>query len=168
MTDKFPLGALMEKGLQVRTGQTHVQRYTKDLLEKIEDGTLDTTFLISHRLPLEDAARGEQQPVDAAGPPAARRQLRQRRHSRVSIEGGGVFALLRREADGREGRLVVSMSQAHVHRRPARVRQEELLQGLGREMAAASRRHVRRERAPDDEVGPLSHEVVAEARGFRD
>lgn len=58
MTDKFPLGALMEKGLQVRTGQTHVQRYTKELLDKIEDGTLDTTFLISHRLPLEDAARG--------------------------------------------------------------------------------------------------------------
>ena len=48
----------MEKGLQVRSGQTHVQRYTKDLLEKIEDGTLDTTFLISHRLPLEDAPRG--------------------------------------------------------------------------------------------------------------
>ncbi|MEE4205335.1 MAG: zinc-dependent alcohol dehydrogenase [Erythrobacter sp.] len=58
MTDKFPLGALMEKGLQVKTGQTHVQRYTKDLLAKIEDGTIDTTFLISHRLPLEDAARG--------------------------------------------------------------------------------------------------------------
>ncbi|WP_170005694.1 zinc-dependent alcohol dehydrogenase [Pseudopontixanthobacter vadosimaris] len=58
MTDKFPLGALMEKGLQVRTGQTHVQRYTKDLLKKIEEGTLDTTFMISHRLPLEDAARG--------------------------------------------------------------------------------------------------------------
>ncbi|MFB0612530.1 zinc-dependent alcohol dehydrogenase [Aurantiacibacter poecillastricola] len=57
-TDKFPLGALMEKGLQVRSGQTHVQRYTKDLLEKIDDGTLDTTFMISHRLPLEDAARG--------------------------------------------------------------------------------------------------------------
>ncbi|QIQ85366.1 zinc-dependent alcohol dehydrogenase [Erythrobacter sp.] len=58
MTDKFPLGALMEKGLQVKTGQTHVQRYTKPLLDKIEDGTLDTTFLISHRLPLEEAARG--------------------------------------------------------------------------------------------------------------
>ena len=58
MTDKFPLGALMEKGLQVRSGQTHVQRYTKPLLEKIEDGTLDTTFLISHRLPLEEAPRG--------------------------------------------------------------------------------------------------------------
>ncbi|WBY16375.1 glutathione-dependent formaldehyde dehydrogenase [Erythrobacteraceae bacterium WH01K] len=58
MTDKFPLGALMEKGLQVRAGQTHVQRYTKPLLDKIEDGTIDTTFLISHRLPLEDAPRG--------------------------------------------------------------------------------------------------------------
>ena len=58
MTDKFPLGALMEKGLQVRAGQTHVQRYPKPLLDKIEDGTIDTTFLISHRLPLEDAARG--------------------------------------------------------------------------------------------------------------
>ena len=58
MTDKFPLGALMEKGLQVRGGQTHVQKYTRPLLEKIEDGTLDTTFLISHRLPLERAAEG--------------------------------------------------------------------------------------------------------------
>ncbi|MDZ4306930.1 zinc-binding dehydrogenase, partial [Allopontixanthobacter sp.] len=58
MTDKFPLGALMEKGLQVRSGQTHVQKYTRPLLEKIEDGTLDTTFLISHRLPLDEAVKG--------------------------------------------------------------------------------------------------------------
>ena len=58
LTDKFPLGAVMEKGLQLRTGQTHVQRYMKDLLARIEDGTLDTTFLISHRLPLENAADG--------------------------------------------------------------------------------------------------------------
>ncbi|WP_062341985.1 zinc-dependent alcohol dehydrogenase [Novosphingobium sp. CCH12-A3] len=58
LADKFPLGALMEKGLQLRTGQTHVQRYVKDLLARIEDGTLDTTFLISHRLPLEEAATG--------------------------------------------------------------------------------------------------------------
>ncbi|MAM39972.1 MAG: glutathione-dependent formaldehyde dehydrogenase [Erythrobacter sp.] len=56
--DKFPLGALMEKGVQVRAGQTHVQRYIKDLLHKIGEGELDTTFLISHRLPLEEAARG--------------------------------------------------------------------------------------------------------------
>ena len=58
MTDKWPLGAMMEKGLQLRGGQTHVQKYTKDLLAKIEDGTLDTTFLISHRLPLERASEG--------------------------------------------------------------------------------------------------------------
>ena len=56
--DKFPLGALMEKGLQLRTGQTHTQRYTKDLLERIGEGEIDTTFLISHRLPLEDAPEG--------------------------------------------------------------------------------------------------------------
>ena len=58
MTDKWPLGAIMEKGLQIRGGQTHVQKYTGDLLAKIEDGTLDTTFLISHHLPLEKAAEG--------------------------------------------------------------------------------------------------------------
>lgn len=58
LADKFPTGALMEKGIQLRTGQTHVQRYIKDLLAKIEDGSLDTTFLISHRLPLEDAPKG--------------------------------------------------------------------------------------------------------------
>jgi threonine dehydrogenase-like Zn-dependent dehydrogenase len=58
MVDKFPLGALMQKGLEVRTGQTHVQRYTHDLLRRIGEGEIDTTFLISHRLPLEQAAEG--------------------------------------------------------------------------------------------------------------
>jgi threonine dehydrogenase-like Zn-dependent dehydrogenase len=57
-TDKFPLGALMEKGLTVRSGQTHVQKYSDKLLQMILDGKIDTTFLISHRLPLEDAAEG--------------------------------------------------------------------------------------------------------------
>jgi len=56
--DKFPLGALMEKGLQLRTGQTHVQHYTADLLRRIGEGEIDTTFLISHRLPLEQAPEG--------------------------------------------------------------------------------------------------------------
>lgn len=56
--DKFPLGAMMEKGLQLRTGQTHVQKYTAPLLEKILDGEIDTTFLISHRLPLEQGPEG--------------------------------------------------------------------------------------------------------------
>jgi threonine dehydrogenase-like Zn-dependent dehydrogenase len=58
MADKFPLGALMEKGLTIKSGQTHVQRYTKELLELIQQGKLDTTFLISHRLPLEEAPKG--------------------------------------------------------------------------------------------------------------
>jgi threonine dehydrogenase-like Zn-dependent dehydrogenase len=56
--DNFPIGAMMEKGIEIRTGQTHVQRYTKDLLRRIEAGELDTTFLISHRLPLEQAPDG--------------------------------------------------------------------------------------------------------------
>jgi threonine dehydrogenase-like Zn-dependent dehydrogenase len=55
MLDKWPLGAMMEKGLELRSGQTHVQRYTRDLLQRIERGEIDTTFLISHRLPLEEA-----------------------------------------------------------------------------------------------------------------
>ena len=58
MADKFPIGALMEKGLSLKTGQTHVQKYTAKLLQLILEGKIDTTFLISHRLPLEDAPKG--------------------------------------------------------------------------------------------------------------
>ena len=53
--DKFPLGQMMEKGLTIKQGQTHVQRYTKKLLDLIMDGKIDTTFLISHHASLEDA-----------------------------------------------------------------------------------------------------------------
>ena len=49
---------MMEKGLTVKTGQTHVQKYLPQLLEMIGNGELDTTFLISHRLPLEQAVEG--------------------------------------------------------------------------------------------------------------
>lgn len=56
--DKIPIGAMMQKGLQIRTGQTHVQTYLRPLLEMIGEGRIDTTFLISHRLPLEDAPEG--------------------------------------------------------------------------------------------------------------
>ena len=58
VTDKFPIGALMEKGLSVKSGQTHVQKYMPELLKKIMEGELDTTFLISHRLNLEEAPKG--------------------------------------------------------------------------------------------------------------
>jgi threonine dehydrogenase-like Zn-dependent dehydrogenase len=54
--DKFPLGQMMEKGLTVKTGQTHVQRYTRKLLDLIQADQLDTTFMISHREPLSRAA----------------------------------------------------------------------------------------------------------------
>jgi threonine dehydrogenase-like Zn-dependent dehydrogenase len=58
VTDKFPIGALMEKGLSVKSGQTHVQKYMPQLLEMILEGKLDTTFLISHRMTLEEAPIG--------------------------------------------------------------------------------------------------------------
>src|SRR6201994_2135256 len=58
ITDKFPIGALMEKGLSIKSGQTHVQKYMPKLLEMILEGKLDTTFLISPRLPLEQAPAG--------------------------------------------------------------------------------------------------------------
>ncbi|HEU4592958.1 MAG TPA: hypothetical protein VFS13_18770 [Steroidobacteraceae bacterium] len=58
MADKFPIGAMMEKGLSIKSGQTHVQRFTGELLQMILDGKIDTTFLISHHLDLEDAAMG--------------------------------------------------------------------------------------------------------------
>jgi len=56
--DKFPLGAFMEKGLTLKTGQTHVQHYMPGLLNAIMEGQIDTTFLISHHLPLENAPDG--------------------------------------------------------------------------------------------------------------
>jgi threonine dehydrogenase-like Zn-dependent dehydrogenase len=58
MADKFPIGAMMEKGLSIKSGQTHVQKYTEKLLQLILEDKIDTTFLISHRLALEDAPKG--------------------------------------------------------------------------------------------------------------
>ena len=54
LVDKIPLGALMNKGLTVRTGQTHVNRWTDDLLKRIEDGQIDPSFVITHTVALED------------------------------------------------------------------------------------------------------------------
>ena len=58
LADKFPIGAIFGKALQVRCGQTHVQKYMKPLLERIEGNDIDPTVIISHRLPLSEAARG--------------------------------------------------------------------------------------------------------------
>src|SRR4051812_26341991 len=53
--DKIPMGAFMNKGLTMKTGQTHMHRYMKPLLEKIEAGQIDPSFVITHRLKLEQA-----------------------------------------------------------------------------------------------------------------
>ena len=54
LIDKIPFGALMNKGLTVRTGQTHVNRWTDDLLRRISDGQIDPSFVITHTVALED------------------------------------------------------------------------------------------------------------------
>jgi len=56
--DKFPMGAVVNRSLTIRTGQCHVQRYMKPLLERIERGEIDPSFVITHRLPLRDAPAG--------------------------------------------------------------------------------------------------------------
>jgi threonine dehydrogenase-like Zn-dependent dehydrogenase len=56
--DKFPLGSLMNRGLTIRTGQCHVHRYLRPLLERIERGDIDPTFVISHQMKLDEVARG--------------------------------------------------------------------------------------------------------------
>jgi threonine dehydrogenase-like Zn-dependent dehydrogenase len=54
LVDKIPFGAAMNKGLTIRTGQTHVKRWTDELLQRISDGQIDPSFVITHSVPLED------------------------------------------------------------------------------------------------------------------
>ena len=56
--DKFPFGAAFSKGLTFKMGQTHVHRYMKPLLQKVESGEIDPSFVITHRINLEDAPKG--------------------------------------------------------------------------------------------------------------
>lgn len=53
--DKVPFGAAFGKGIQMRMGQTHMHKYMKPLLERIEKGQIDPSFVISHRITLDDA-----------------------------------------------------------------------------------------------------------------
>jgi len=55
LLDNMPMGAFVNKALTMKTGQTHVHRYLKPLMEKIEKGEIDPSFLITHRLKLADA-----------------------------------------------------------------------------------------------------------------
>jgi threonine dehydrogenase-like Zn-dependent dehydrogenase len=53
--DKFPLGAAFAKGLTLKMGQTHMHKYLRPLLERIERGEIDPSFVITHRVTLDDA-----------------------------------------------------------------------------------------------------------------
>jgi threonine dehydrogenase-like Zn-dependent dehydrogenase len=53
--DKIPIGAAMNKGLTIKQGQTHTHKYMPLLLEKIKNGEIDPSFVITHKVPLEDA-----------------------------------------------------------------------------------------------------------------
>jgi threonine dehydrogenase-like Zn-dependent dehydrogenase len=55
LADKLPFGAFMNKGLTMKSGQTHMQRYLKPLLRKIEAGEIDPSFVITHTVPLDRA-----------------------------------------------------------------------------------------------------------------
>jgi threonine dehydrogenase-like Zn-dependent dehydrogenase len=56
--DQFPMGAIVNRSLTLRSGQCHVHRYLRPLLERIQRGEIDPSFVITHRLPLSEAPRG--------------------------------------------------------------------------------------------------------------
>ncbi|HEX2922712.1 MAG TPA: glutathione-dependent formaldehyde dehydrogenase, partial [Chloroflexota bacterium] len=56
--DKIPLGAMMNKGLTIRTAQQHGHRYLGRMLEHVQRGEVDPARVVTHRLPLEEAERG--------------------------------------------------------------------------------------------------------------
>jgi threonine dehydrogenase-like Zn-dependent dehydrogenase len=58
LIDKFPMGSFMNRSLTMKTGQCHVQRYWKKLLKHVQDGDIDPTFVITHRMRLDDAPKG--------------------------------------------------------------------------------------------------------------
>lgn len=56
--DKIPFGSVMNRSLTIKTGQTHVQRYMRPLLERIQKGEIDPTVVITHRMSLDEAPYG--------------------------------------------------------------------------------------------------------------
>ena len=56
--DKFPIGAVVNKALTIRSGQTHVQKYLRPLLELVQKGAIDPSFIITHRMKLSEAPQG--------------------------------------------------------------------------------------------------------------
>ncbi len=58
LIDKMPMGAVMNKALTIKTGQTHTQRYFQPLLKRIEEGQIDPSFVVTHRMKLSEAPDG--------------------------------------------------------------------------------------------------------------
>ena len=58
LIDKFPIGSVMQRSLTIRTGQAHVQRYMRPLLQRIENGEIDPSFVVTHTMSLDDAPHG--------------------------------------------------------------------------------------------------------------
>ena len=56
--DKFPIGAVVNRSLTIKSGQCHVHRYMRPLLQRIENGEIDPSFIITHEMNLDDAAEG--------------------------------------------------------------------------------------------------------------
>jgi threonine dehydrogenase-like Zn-dependent dehydrogenase len=56
--DKFPIGAVMNRSLTIKSGQCHVQRYLRPLMERIQNGDIDPSFVITHKMALDDAPKG--------------------------------------------------------------------------------------------------------------
>ena len=56
--DKVPFGSVMNRAITIKTGQTHVQRYMQPLLERIQKGEIDPSFIITHKMKLDDAPEG--------------------------------------------------------------------------------------------------------------
>jgi threonine dehydrogenase-like Zn-dependent dehydrogenase len=55
--DKFPIGAVMNRSLTIKSGQTHVQRYMRPLLERVQKGEIDPSYVVTHRMSLSDAPK---------------------------------------------------------------------------------------------------------------
>jgi threonine dehydrogenase-like Zn-dependent dehydrogenase len=56
--DSFPMGAVVNRSVTIKAGQCHVHRYLRPLLDRIRNGDIDPSFIITHRMGLEDAAKG--------------------------------------------------------------------------------------------------------------
>jgi threonine dehydrogenase-like Zn-dependent dehydrogenase len=56
--DKFPIGAVMNRALTIKSAQCHVHRYLRPLLERIQTGQIDPSFIITHEMPLAEAPEG--------------------------------------------------------------------------------------------------------------